>query len=227
MSGTNPRVEAVVLDLDGTLVDSVPMHVLAWQAAFRDVGLSVPTHRLHRAIGMGGDRLVAHVAGDAAEAALGDELRERHPHHLEEYFGAIVATEGATELLEALQKHHIDVVLATSSERSIAERLLDVVPSAHELIQHTVTSSDAEESKPHGELMRVALQRVGTSNAIALGDAVWDVHAASDAGIGCIGLLTGGISEAELLAAGAVSVYDAPRALAAHVVSTGGLLLPG
>ena len=126
MSG-RADVDTVVLDLDGTLVDSVYVHVLAWQAAFRDVGLHVPSHRLHPLIGMGGDRLVAAAAGDAVEQSLGDELRARHPQRLDELFGRIVPTEGAADLLETLKDHGVQLVIASSSESELTDRLLDVL----------------------------------------------------------------------------------------------------
>lgn len=213
-----------VLDLDGTLVDSVYVHVLAWQAAFRDVGLEIPAHRLHGLIGMGGDRLVPAAAGPAAEESLGEELRKAHPRHLDSLFDRIVPTQGASELLEALRSHHYDVVLASSSDADLTHRLLDLVPGAEGLLGSIVTGSDAEQSKPSGELVEIALRTVDADRAVVVGDAVWDVRAAQDAGAPCIGVLTGGISEAELLEAGAVRCFATPAALAAHLDETGSLL---
>ena len=76
-------IDTVVLDVDGTLVDSVYARTIAWKAAFREVGVEVPSHRIHRAIGMGGDRVVSHLAGDSAEQGVGDELRRRHAEYFE------------------------------------------------------------------------------------------------------------------------------------------------
>lgn len=221
---TTPGPRTVVLDLDGTLVDSVYVHVLAWQAAFRDVGLHVPTHRLHRLIGMGGDRLVAEAAGDAVEHSLGDELRSRHPERLDELFHRIVPTEGAADLLETLRTHGVELVLASSSDKELTDRLLDVLGETRHLLRELVSGSDAEESKPSGDLVSVALASVDAGSAVVVGDAVWDVAAASDAGVPCIGLLTGGITEAELREAGAVAVHASPGALADHLRRTGSLL---
>ena len=219
-------IDTVVLDLDGTLVDSVPVHVLAWQAAFRDVGVSVPTHRLHRAIGMGGDRLVTEVTNEAVERSVGDDVRALHARHLDQLFPRIVPTDGAVELLEALRSCGLRVVLATSGERELTERLLDLLEGADAFLRGTVTGSDAEESKPAGQLIEVALEDVDAERAVVVGDATWDVQAAHDAGVPCIGLLTGGISESELLSAGAAWVADTPRALAEHLTTTGALLPP-
>jgi phosphoglycolate phosphatase-like HAD superfamily hydrolase len=217
-------VDTVVLDLDGTLVDSVYVHVLAWQAAFRDVGLQVPAYRLHPLVGMGGDRLVAAAAGEAVEHSLGDELRARHPQRLDDLFQRIVPTEGAADLLEALREHDIQLVLASSSESELTGRLLDVLGETQHLLRDVISGADAEESKPAGDLVGVALEAVEASTAVMIGDSVWDVKAAADADIPCVGLLTGGFSEAVLREAGAVAVHETPAALAAHLRATGSLL---
>lgn len=221
---TDPAPTRVVLDLDGTLVDSVPVHVLAWQAAFGDVGVVVPTHRIQPLIGMGGDRLVAAAAGDAVERALGDELRARHPERLDELFGRIVPTEGAADLLAALRDHGLEPVIASSSEEALTDRLLDVLGAARHLLVDVVSGRDADASKPAGDLVTQALSDLEPADAVMLGDAVWDVRSADDAGVRCVGLLTGGTPEAHLRAAGAVGVHETPRALAAHLRETGSLL---
>lgn len=218
------QIDTVVLDLDGTLVDSVPVHVLAWQAAFRDVGLTVPSHRVHRAIGMGGDRIVEALAGAAAEARLGDELRKRHPHHLDRLFAAIAPTDGAVALLDSLRRHGVHAVLASSGDRDLTDRLLELLEGAETLLERTVSGDDASSSKPSGELVSVALEQVDAKHAVVVGDSVWDVLAAHDAGVRCIGLLTGGISSAELLEAGAAAVHESPRDLATHLDESGTLL---
>lgn len=224
--GPGEAIDTVVLDLDGTLVDSVYVHVLAWQAAFRDVGITASGVRLHRAIGMGGDRLVTAVAGEQAESAVGDEVRARHPEHLDRLFGSITPTRGASDLLDELRAHRIDVVLASSGDRDLTSRLLGLIDAA-DLLQETVTGSDARSSKPSGELIEVALDSVDVGRSVVVGDAVWDVRSARDAGVPCIGLLCGGISEAELRDAGAVAVFDDPASLAEHLAAHGSLLATG
>ena len=210
-------VDTVVLDLDGTLVDSVYVHVLAWRAAFRDVGLEVPAHRLHRAIGLGGDRLVGHVSDQGVERAVGDAVRERHAHHLDARFHDITATEGSDRLLETLRERGLHVVVATSGDREMTDRLLELVPAARTFLEHTVSGSDAEESKPAGDLAVVALEAAGASAAVMLGDATWDAATASEVDIPCLGLLTGGITAAELTAAGCVEVYESPADLVSRL----------
>jgi phosphoglycolate phosphatase-like HAD superfamily hydrolase len=207
--------EVAVLDLDGTLVDSVYVHATAWREAFREVGLDVPTYRLHRAIGMGGDRLVSAVAGDAAENAVGDVVRDLHDKLFEAKLPEVHELEGASELLEACRDAGLRIVLASSSQAETTDKVLSLVDKAH-LIEAVVAGSEGP-SKPAPDLVESALERAGSHSAFLVGDAVWDVESAGRAGIPCVGLLTGGYSEAELLDAGAVAVHDTPRTLAGQL----------
>lgn len=228
MSSLSTPVDTVVLDLDGTLVDSVYVHTTCWRDAFRDVGVEVASHHLHHTIGMGADRLVAHVAGESVERALGDEIRARHARHLDHRFHEIAATPGAAELLDTLRTRGLRLVLASSGERDQTDRLLDLVEGAAAALQAVVSGSDAEDSKPDGELVTRALDAVGADpdTAVLLGDTVWDARSAADAGVDCIGVLTGGITESELRLAGCAEVYDTPADLA-HGVRTSVLLGDG
>jgi phosphoglycolate phosphatase len=216
----------VILDLDGTLVDSVYAHTLAWRAAFRDLGVAVPAYRLHRLIGMGGDRLVTEAAGQRVEDALGDELRARHPQHLDELFGHVTVADGAPELLEALHDVGLRVVLASSSDAELTRRLLDLVEGSDAFLDDVVTGSDASRSKPDGELLLRALGSQDREGAVVVGDAVWDVHAAHDAALRSVAVLTGGFSEAELYDAGADDVVATARSLAERARDTGSVLRP-
>ncbi|WKN49694.1 HAD family hydrolase [Nocardioides sp. Arc9.136] len=218
MSDQTPdrRPDTVVLDLDGTLVDSVYVHVCCWRAAFRDVGVDVASWRLHRAIGMGGDRLVAAVTNDSVESSVGDDIRARHAHHLDARFGDVGVLEGAEELLTALRDARVEIVLASSGERQLTDRLLDLVPGAG-LVRSTLSGDEAESSKPAPDLLSASLERVEAHRSFAVGDTVWDAEAAHAAGIAFVGVLTGGTTEAELREAGAVAVHDGPASLAEHL----------
>jgi HAD superfamily hydrolase (TIGR01549 family) len=196
--------------------------VLAWRAAFHDVGLDVPAARLHAAVGMGGDRLVAQVAGDTVEERMGDSVRSRHAEHLDTFFPTIGATAGATRLLQVLRERDFTMVLASSSEAELTGRLLDRVPESH-LLHQLVSGSEAEQTKPSGELVARALERVDADRAVVVGDTVWDVAAAEDAGVPCVCVLTGGITEADLRDAGAVAVFADAEAVADHVAQHGTL----
>jgi len=206
------QLDAVVLDVDGTLVDSVYLHVAAWVSAFDDVGVAVPAYSIHRAIGMGGDRLVAEVAGDAVERAVGDDVRARHAHHFEQGFSHVKPLDGAAELMTLLRQRGVSVTVASSGEREQTDRLLDLVEGA-DAIQERVSGSDADRSKPAPDLIDEALERAQGSRALCVGDAVWDVVSAGKAGVPCVGVLTGGISAGELLEAGALAVVATPREL--------------
>lgn len=209
-------IDTVVLDLDGTLVDSVYVHVTCWRSAFADVGVDVGSTAIHRAIGMGGDRLVTEVAGPAVEHNLGDTVRSLHARHLDERFGQVAALDGAAELLSALRDRGLRMVLATSSEQEMTDRLLGLVPGGH-LLQRRISGSDADRSKPAPDLVEEAVHAVGGTRALVVGDAVWDVEAAAKASLPCVALLSGGISAEELRGAGAVAVFATPRELAAHL----------
>jgi len=207
-----PQHPVVVLDLDGTLVDSVHAHVVAWQAAFHAVGLHVSGTRIHEAIGMGGDRLVAHVAGEPAEGAVGDDVRALHDKHFRAGLRSLSALDGASDLIEALARHGHRVVVASSSDADLADELLDLV-DARTSLTAVVTGSDADASKPAPDLVQIAVERAGGGRAVAVGDAVWDALAAEAAGVPCIGLRSGGVGSERLLSAGASWVYDGPRDL--------------
>lgn len=203
----------VVLDLDGTLVDSNYVHVLAWAEAFRDVGIVLPGHRIHAVLGIGGEDLVSKVAGAGVERAVGDQVRARHQVHLEERLGLVSATEGAAELLAVLRQRGKTVVLASSADAEMSRRMLELVEHASEYIQAVVTGDDVSRTKPHPDVIDRALADVDADDAVLIGDTVWDVRAAGEAGIPCIALLTGGISESALREAGAAEVAESPQAL--------------
>ena len=207
-------IDTVVVDLDGTLVDSNYVHVLAWREAFRDVGLDIASHRIHRLIGMGGDQLVERVAGEAVERNVGDEVRRRHQVHLTERAGLVSATDGASELIQLLRDRGVRVVLASSSEQEITDRFLDLVEGAAGMLTATVSGDDASRTKPHPDLIEVALEEVEAGKAVVVGDTVWDVEAATAARVPCIAVLTGGIPERDLREAGAVMVFETPHDLA-------------
>ena len=217
---TDHGLDAVVLDVDGTLVDSVYTHVHAWCRAFHAIGADVPSWRIHRAIGMGGDRLVAAVAGDRVETALGDEVRRLHAEFYEALFPTVRALPGADDLLAVLPKAGLDVVLASSGSAEHTSLALELV-GATDVDTAVVTSADVDESKPEPDLVEAALARVGSRNAVLVGDSVWDVRAASAAGIPAVGLRCGGFSEAELREAGCVAVYDGPADLVELVDEAG------
>jgi HAD superfamily hydrolase (TIGR01549 family) len=209
--------DTAVFDIDGTLLDSNYHHAVAWSRAFEQVlDRHVPVSRIHRSIGMGGDRLVAAVAGDQVEERFGDEIRDRWEKEFDQIIGETTLFERARELLAAVGEAGLQVVLASSSIPKHAEHPLELL-DAQEHSDAWTTSEDAEESKPAPELLDKALEKVSGGRAVMIGDAVWDVEAAKRTGIPTIGLLTGGYGFQELLDAGAVAVYDDPADLLEHL----------
>jgi HAD superfamily hydrolase (TIGR01509 family) len=203
-----PRaVDTVVLDVDGTLVDSNYHHALAWWQAFHERGEEVPAWRIHRAIGMGGDRLVAAVAGDRVEKELGDEVRGGWEHHYDAMLDDIVPLPGARELLDELDARGFRLALASSGIPRHTRHAQDVLES-DDNVGTTTTSEDAGESKPHPELVQVALDRVDATRAVLVGDSVWDVRSAKNAGLPVIAVLCGGFGRAELEQEGADVVLE-------------------
>lgn len=213
-------VDTVVLDVDGTLVDSVYVHVSAWMRAFRGVGVPVEGWRIHRAIGMGGDRLVAAVAGQRVEDAVGDQTRQLHDQEYDDLVSSVLPLPGADALLETLKQRDFTVVLASSGTKVQTEQALELLERS-DLADGWVCSADVDSSKPAPDLVAAARERVGGGTAVMVGDAVWDVEAAGRAGLDAIGLRCGGFGEAELRDAGAISVFDSPRDLVERFETSG------
>jgi HAD superfamily hydrolase (TIGR01549 family) len=219
-------VDTVVFDIDGTLLDSNYHHTLAWARAFQHHDLPVAVWEIHRHIGVGGDRLVAALAGDEVEERLGDDVRARWEQEFDAIAEETRPFARARELLAAMGERGLDVVLASSSIPRHAARALDLL-HADEHADAATTSEDAEESKPDPELIDRALAKVEGGDAFMVGDAVWDVIAANERGIPVIGLLTGGYGRAELLDAGAVAVYRDPADLLEHLDQALAVVRPG
>lgn len=196
----------LVLDVDGTLVDTNYHHAVAWFRAFRRFDITVPTWRLHRAIGMGGDKLVAAVAGEHVEREHGDDLREAWEVAFEPMLAEIRPLEGAHRLVSAALELDLTVVLASSGKRHHVDHYLKLIDAAG---LTSTSSEDVEDTKPAPDLIEVALRRVdGGGRAVMIGDSVWDCEAAARAGLPSVCLRTGGFGEAELRAAGASAVYE-------------------
>ena len=197
---------AAVLDVDGTLVDTNYHHALAWYRAFRQNGIVLPIWRLHRHVGMGGDKFVPAVAGADVEERLGDALRERWQALFDELLDEVSALRGARELIAALKERGHRVVLASSSIEDHLNHFIDKL-DVRELADAWTMKDDVEASKPAPDLVEAALAKAGTRDAVMVGDTVWDCEAARCAGIETIAVLTGGYSEGELREAGAVAVF--------------------
>jgi HAD superfamily hydrolase (TIGR01509 family) len=206
----------VILDIDGTLVDTNYHHTLAWQRALREHGEVVQAAVIHRHIGMGCDQLVAAVAGDEVEQRAGDDIRATEGDRYQELIDEAKLLPGARALLVALRARGITTVLASSAKADEVEVYLDML-DARELVDDWTTSADVEQTKPEPDLVRAALDKAASRDAVLVGDSVWDCKAAARAGIPTVGVLTGGFSRGELLEAGATVVYESATELCDHL----------
>jgi len=209
-----------ILDVDGTLVDTNYHHAIAWYRALRSRGATFPLWRIHRHIGMGGDQLVAALAGDAFEKEHGDAVRDAEAQRYMDLIGEVDVLPGARDLIERLKSDGHTVVLASSAKAEEVEHYLDLL-DARELTDSWTTSADVKATKPAPDLVEVALEKAGDHDgAVMIGDSTFDCEAAKRAGVPTLGVLTGGFSEQELLDAGASSVYESPEHLLSEIGQT-------
>ena len=198
---------AAILDIDGTLVDTNFHHAIAWFRAFCQHDIVLPIWRVHRHIGMGGDQLVAALCDDRTEEEKGDDIRNAEKVLYMELIGEVQPLRGARELIEDLKGRGHPVVLASSAKEKEVEHYLDLL-DARDLADDWTTSADVDATKPEPDLVKAAMEKAGTGEAVMVGDTTWDVEAASRAGIPAVTVRTGGFSAAELRDAGAVAVFD-------------------
>jgi HAD superfamily hydrolase (TIGR01549 family) len=213
----------LILDLDGTLVDSVYQHVLAWHIALQSSGFDLPMWRVHRKIGMSGGLLI-HALGAELGQRIDDETGKRLEARHSEEFARLRATvapfPGARDLISVLRRSGVAFAIATSGDRSDVE-LLQRLVGAEDV--PTVYKGDAKLPKPDPGLLLAAAAKLPdpSDDTVVIGDSVWDMLAARRAHFLGIGLLTGGYGESELTAAGAYRVYADPAQMLAHLHEIG------
>lgn len=198
---------AAILDIDGTLVDSNYQHALAWYRAFRLHGITIPVWRCHRAIGMGGDQLVSHLAGEGFASEEGATVRTEEHALFQQLIHEVQPFAGARELIEDLKARGCKVVLASSAKAEDLQHFLDVL-DARELADGWTDSSSVEHTKPEPDLVSAALELVGGGPGVMIGDSTWDVAAAKKLDVQTLCVRTGGFGADELLEAGAAGVFD-------------------
>ncbi len=214
------RAPAVLFDIDGTLVDSNYLHVHAWYRAFGEAGVDVPAWRIHRSIGMDGSTLLA-TLGEGADDDARARAKELHSRYYKESAALLRLLPGARELLARVKSLGLQVVLATSApddELEILRRILDI----EDVVSAVTSSADVDTAKPRPDIVEVALARadVPASQAVFVGDTVWDVIAAGRAQVPTIALECGGVSAGELDNAGASGVFTDPRELCENLDDT-------
>jgi HAD superfamily hydrolase (TIGR01509 family) len=209
-------MQALIFDLDGTLVDTVYAHIFAWQKALTEAGMAIEGWRIHRKIGMSGGlftRAVARELGHDLTPLEVEDLQKRHGEIFVELLPERRPLPGAVELIRFLYSHNILFGIATSGRRPEINDSLAVLGIHADTI--VVERGDVLRAKPEPDLFLACQQRMGirANNCYVVGDAVWDLLAARRAGMLSIGLLSGGYGEDELSKAGAYRVYRDPAEL--------------
>ncbi len=207
---------SVLLDVDGTLVDSNDAHAHAWVEAFAKHDHDVPFDRVRQMIGMGGDRLVEEAVGLARGSEQNENVgRTRSELFLETWIKTVRPMTGARELVVRLQRAGCGITIATAAKADELEPLLKIA-NVHDLIETKTTSSEVAESKPAPDLVEVALAKLGgeRSRAVMVGDTPYDLRAASDARVAMIGVTCGGWPTKAFH--GAAAVFRDPADLAPH-----------
>jgi HAD superfamily hydrolase (TIGR01509 family) len=227
MTGTtshDPAAPAFLFDLDGTLIDSVYQHVLAWHEALEEMGLSLAVWRIHRRIGMSGGLFVQALGreiGHPVTTKLAEELQQKHSAAYRKHRDGLRPLPGARELLEQLGRAGVQYAIATSGHREVAEPSLKMLGVKPEI--PVITREEVKRAKPDPDLFLAAAERlqVSMANAMVVGDSVWDLLAARRAGCLAIGLLSGGYGKEELEQVGAYRVYQDPADMLAHLDEVG------
>jgi HAD superfamily hydrolase (TIGR01509 family) len=218
------QTPAMLFDLDGTLIDSVYQHVLAWHEALQELGLSLGVWRIHRRIGMSGGLLVQALSREIGQRLSQEQtqkLQQQHAAAYERYQGAIQPLRGARELLQHLSRANVSYAIATSGYREGARTALERLGVGPEI--PVITRAEVQRAKPDPDLFLAAAQKLNVpiARAMVVGDSVWDLLAARRAGCLGVGLLSGGYGQEELEQVGAYRVYQDPADLLNHLDEVG------
>ena len=215
---------ALLFDLDGTLVDSVYQHVLAWREALEEAGIELAVWRIHRQIGMSGGLFVNALLRETDRRLTSEEVARLQQLHADAYkrqVGKVRALPGARDLLAYLSRMRVPYAIATSGRLEFARLTLQVL----DLDPQTpiITRDQVRHAKPDPDLFLAAAKSIGVpiQNAVVVGDSVWDLLAARRARALGVGLLSGGYGQEELERAGAYRVYADPRDLLRHLDEVG------
>lgn len=207
---------AVLLDVDGTLVDSNDAHARAWQQALAEHGLEVDYEEIRRLIGMGGDKVMPQVSGQEVDSDLGTRVAERRRRiFTDEWMPRLSPFPDAAALVSALKARGYRTVAASSAKRDELMRLLDLAGATPHFDAMT-SSDDAGASKPDPDIVLAALEQAGVSaaEAVMIGDTPYDIEAATRAGVAAIAFRCGGWHDEAL--ARAAAIYDDPADLLRH-----------
>ncbi|MEO6458496.1 MAG: HAD family hydrolase [Chloroflexia bacterium] len=206
-------LKGVILDVDGTLVDSNDAHTSAWVEALQRGGYTVPRGKVRRLIGMGADNLLPEAITVEKESDEGKRLSDAWSEIFkEDYLHGLKAFPSTRELLERMRKDGLKLVVASSAKDEMLETLLDTA-GATDLIEGKTSSDDAKNSKPEPDIVKAALDKLGmgANEVLMLGDTPYDIEAAGKLGIGVVALRCGGFTDVDFECA--VAIYDDPEDL--------------
>jgi HAD superfamily hydrolase (TIGR01509 family) len=209
--------QAAIFDIDGTLIDSVDLHAIAWQEALEHFGHPVTFEQARSQIGKGGDHLIPVFLTESEQKDHGADMEEwRGKRFKSKYLPLVRPFSAVPDMLRRVRDAGLRVAVASSAKAGELEAYLDIA-GIRDLVDTVTSSEDAEKSKPAPDIFQVALEklRLPGAEAVAIGDTPYDAEAAGKAGIASIGLLSGGFAEADLRKAGCIAVYPGPAALLA------------
>ena len=210
--------KAAIFDLDGTLLDSVDLHALAWHEAMVEFGHDVSFEAARGQIGKGGDKLIPFFLSEDAQRDHGRALEEwRGERFKSKYLPLVRPFSAVPDLLRRVRSAGIRIAIATSAKKDELDKYLDIAHIA-DLVDVTASSEDAEKSKPAPDIFQVVLTKLNIEgrDAVAIGDTPYDALAAGKIGIATIGVLCGGFTEASLREAGCAEVYPGPTTVFAR-----------
>lgn len=211
--------EAIIFDVDGTLIDSVDLHARAWVDAFHDYGHEVSFDAVRKQIGKGGDQLMPVFLSQEELDAKGKELEEHRGQVLKDrYLPQVTAFPDVRALFERLLADGKQIALASSAKEDELKTYEEVAEITG-LVQVETSSDDAENSKPNPDIFEAAMERLGDvrpEDVVVVGDTPYDAEAAGKAELRTVGLLCGGWSEEDLRRAGCIAIYKDPADLLAH-----------
>jgi HAD superfamily hydrolase (TIGR01509 family) len=224
MNTSTTRPTALLLDLDGTLVDNVYQHVLSWREAFEDAGIHLAVWRIHRQIGMSGGLFVHALIRETGRDVTPEEakhIQELHAAAYKRLVHQVRPLPGARELLEHLSKMKVPHAIATSGHIESAQHTLKILELDPDL--PIISRDQVAHAKPDPDLFLAAAEKLGhpITQCIVVGDSVWDLLAARRAWAIGVGLLSGGYGQDELISAGAYRVYQDPADLLNHLDEIG------
>lgn len=218
------HMPAFLFDLDGTLVDSVYQHVLAWREALESCGIQLAVWRIHRRIGMSGGLLTAALLRETGRAVTPEQMEELQRLHAEAYarqMSQVRPLPGAKQLLNALTTAGVRWAIATSGRGEFARKTVRILDIGTD--DTVITRDEVAHAKPDPDLFFASAKRLGVDihTSVVVGDSVWDLLAARRASALGVGLLSGGYGQDELERAGAYRVYQDPLDLMQHLDELG------